>query len=232
MMDTKQFDRALQMLATTPSRRQVFGGMFGALVVGVLGSTDPVSAKGRKRKGGRGRRKKPPVGQGRPSRPALPRPVARPDATCTFDIDPAGVGYDVIQLAQTFRAQRTGQLTNASVTLFFNAEGAALDIEIWSVGQNGAPEAFLTGTTVTDIPFTDSQPPRTVTATFPTPANVVAGTRYALVVGFEDSTGKTVVRISRGNPCADGLACVKSRPNAAWVAQPASDVDFATVVTA
>lgn len=49
-MVIKQFDRALQSLATSPGRRSMLGGMLGALVGGALGNVSPVRAKRKMRK--------------------------------------------------------------------------------------------------------------------------------------------------------------------------------------
>lgn len=81
-MDSNQFDRALRLLTTAPSRRQALGGVLGALLSGVLGGASQVSvAKGKKGKGGKGKAKTkkkqnpPPTPASPPPRPPAPPPT-------------------------------------------------------------------------------------------------------------------------------------------------------------
>jgi hypothetical protein len=230
-MDTDRFERALKLLSTAPSRRQALGGVVGVLVGGVLGSASPISARGRKGKGGKGKKKTRRGGQVLPPASSPPRPVAMADASCSITSNAIRLSStNFPRVAQTFRALRTGQLTSASVVLLKNDEGSDLDVEIWSVTQENVPDALLAGTTIANLPATIDPDIRTATATFPTPASVVAGRRYALVITF--AGGESALLSGPGNPCADGNIFTKSSLNAAWSQFPDNDMGFETVVTA
>ena len=155
-------------------------------------------------------------------------PVTTADAACpsnhtSFSSHPRN--------AQTFRALRSGQLTSASVELYSNVEGADFDMEIWSVDAANAPSTVLAGTTIADVPATIPPNSRTLTGTFATPATVVAGLRYALVI-----TGRTGQASGIwGHPtdaCPDGIWFYATTPSGAFTAFPGSDLGFATFVTA
>lgn len=133
-------------------------------------------------------------------------------------------------MAQTFRARRPGQMTSATVVLGSNPAGIALDVEIWSVNQANAPQAFLAGTTIANIPATVEPAFQPLTATFPTPANVVAGTRYALVIGINPADD-VAFRYTEQNSCPDGMLFLDGPPETPFVANPQADLHFETVVT-
>lgn len=219
-MDMNHFDRPLNLLATAPSRRQVLGGVFGALVVGVLGSTAPVSAKGKKGKG-KGKKKRR-NGQA----PLTGGPVARPDAFCLA----TGGAFGTSRVSQTFRALRSGQLTSASVVLVGYDTGA-IDMEIWSVNQSNVPQAILAGTTIAVA--AQAEPKQTVTGTFAAPATVVAGLRYALVITPQSGPDVYGVSLegSQGNPCTDGNVFQLGIGGVPFRAELDWDVHFTTVVT-
>jgi hypothetical protein len=198
------------------TRRALLGAGPGTLL-GLAGSA-PGDAKKKRRKK-RNKRKK---------RQQQPSTVARIDATCP---PTQRLGASAIRVAQTFRARRTGQLTSASVYLsHVLVAGADLDVEVWSVNSANEPSAVLSGVTIADLePFSGGQ--EKLTAAFPTPANVVAGLRYALVV-TANNEGDFVLLAAQGNPYPDGglfaAESVKSpfKPIKDW------DLAFETVVTA
>jgi hypothetical protein len=135
------------------------------------------------------------------------------------------------RFAQTFRALRSGQLTRAAVELHSNDAGADFDMEIWSVDAANAPSTVLAGTTIANVPETVAPGPRTLAATFPAPATVVAGLRYALVI--TGRLNQTFRLWAHGDDlCPDGIFFIATTPTGAFTAAPTSDLGFATFVTA
>jgi hypothetical protein len=64
-----------------------------------------------------------------------------------------------------------------------NVGDADFDMEIWSVNEANAPSTVLASTTIVNMLATDTDTGvGTLTGTFPTPAAVVAGLRFALVI--------------------------------------------------
>jgi hypothetical protein len=122
-------------------------------------------------------------------------------------------------------------LTSASVEIYRNQEGADFDMEIWSVNGANAPSTILAGTTIANVPATIEPGPRTITGTFPAPATVVAGLRYALVITRQPNQ-IAELRISTSNPCPDGAWFSADTLNEAFTETPVIDMFFATFVTA
>jgi hypothetical protein len=133
------------------------------------------------------------------------------------------------RLAQTFRALHTGQLTSASIFLDENQAGVDLDVEIWSVGETGAPSTMLAGTTLIDLPATTAPGPHQLTATFAAPASVVQGLRYALVV--QGPSGQYIWLGSASSPRPEGSGFFANQPGDPWRSFIV-DLYFATTVTA
>lgn len=222
-MDDSAFDAATQRVPALLSRRRSLG-LLSVLGLGAgLMAEDAEAKKRRKTKHKKKRNKK----KKRPSPPTPPEPVAQPDAACLFDNKSY---YNVIRIAQTFRAQRTGKLTSATVWIG-NDVGADFDMEIWSTDTSGRPQAILAGATIADLP---AQAPVSaeLTVTFATPADVVAGLRYALVVTLlSPRQGETFQARTRfANVCADGMVYLWSGQEPYEVAD--ADLRFETVVTA
>jgi hypothetical protein len=213
-MDIDRFDVLATRLTTHLSRRQGLG-LIGLL--GLAGLASPVDADaGKKRK--KRRRKK---------RPMAPVPVARADATCIGTDTDTQVGANDDRVAQTFRALRTGQLTSASIFLALNAAPIDIDVEIWSVNQQNLPQTVLAGATLARVPAITPGANQRLTATFATPAAVVAGTRYALVVTKPRPAGFTA---SITNPCADGMVLTMDVLGGPYVPYTPGDMHFETVV--
>jgi ABC-type uncharacterized transport system permease subunit len=80
-------------------------------------------------------------------------------------------------------------------------DGMDFDIEIWTVDENDLPDTFLAGTVITNVPATSFPGPRQLTATFFTPAPLVSGTPYALVITKGDNAD---FNVSGANPYFDG----------------------------
>jgi len=227
-MDTNRFDFLSRSLRDARSRRGALTSVLGG-TLGLLGLAE-TDAKKKKGKGKKGKGKKGGKGgKGTPPPPPPPPvvPVATADAACAA----TGIGTSNARLAQTFRALRSGQLTSASVFLTSNIDGADFDLEIWSVNEANAPSTILAGATIADVPETTNETgTRTLTGTFPTPATVVAGLRYALVITGPPNQGYYLVS-GLNNPCPDGTLFGAPSANAPFVAST-SDLRFETVVTA
>lgn len=224
-MHHSRVDALTRSLSTAHSRR----GALLALLSGELGlrSLTETAAKKHKKKKKRHRAGLPPAAP--PSPPPDPGgPTALADAACVAAGEVA-FGY---RLAQTFRALRAGSLTSATVYIAQNTGGVDLDIELWSVDETNAPGTVLAGATIANVPATVFPgPPRPLTATFATPALVVGGLRYALVV-----TGPYFAwgwQGAEGDPCPEGQTYFKNDPANPWSSGgPVLDLQFDTTVTA
>jgi hypothetical protein len=222
-MDMDRFDVLAARLTTHLSRRQGLGliGLLG--LAGMASAADADAGKKRKKR----RRKKPPKPQA-PGGPVGPAgPVARADASCIGTDTNTQVGATDDRVAQTFRAVRTGQLTSASVFLALNAATIDIDVEIWSVNQQNLPQTVLAGATLARVPAITPGANQRLTATFATPAAVIAGTRYALVVTKPRPAGFTA---SITNPCADGMVLTMDLLGGPFVPYTPADMHFETVV--
>lgn len=229
-MDETRVDSLARAVTAMQSRR----GTLAALLGGTLGLLALTESDAKKKKGKKKKKKKkkttpPPPPPPRSPPPPPPLPVATADASCVAPILTEVGGSNFARMAQTFRALRTGQMTSASVYLRENAEGANFDLEIWSVDAANAPGAVLAGTTIANVPA--SPPERKLSATFPTPANVVAGTRYALVVTPSSSTNLSA-SYEIDYSCADGMYFYSTSLGGDFTAVPEIDLKFETVVTA
>lgn len=123
-MGTDPFAGLVRRLAAQRARRRALGLLGLAGLAGLAGS-EAVDA--RKKKRNNKKKKKRRVG----APPTTAAPVARADASCMFpDTGTGAEGSNATRVAQTFLAQRTGQLTQATVKLRSNAAGAAFTIEI------------------------------------------------------------------------------------------------------
>jgi hypothetical protein len=163
-----------------------------------------------------------------PPPPGPAGPVTTADAACP---GPYTTYSDYLRNAQTFRALRSGQLTSASIQLYLNDEGADFDMEIWAVNQANVPSTVLAGTTIANVPKTIAPGPCTLTGTFATPATVVAGLRYALVITGRENQLAYILAHSN-DVCPDGNLFLAIAADAVFVPAPSSELGFATFVTA
>src|SRR5687768_3799203 len=238
-MGTSRLDRLARTLTAGSSRRNLLRGL-GVPTVGLAALQLPgwVDAKKkkhdsdrkRKRKGKRKKKKNngestsPP-----PTPPASPGPVTTTDARC---LSGAVLGGQTgPRLAQTFVAKRSGQLTSASVVLFFNEEGADFELEIREVDVGGTPTStVLASTLIADVPATGAQT-RSILGTFDSPTTVVAGEVYALVV--TETTGLNhSFFISGSNTCLDGILFRDELVDGTFDPYSDKDLVYATFVTA
>lgn len=214
-MDTNQFNELARLLGASRTRR---GSLALAGALGVASAGLAAEAQARKHK----KRKKKRKPQTTP--PPAP-PVAYADASCSA----SGVAVTAVRNAQTFLALRSGQLTSATIYLVQNSAGVSLALEIWSVDGAGQPSARLAGETVANIAADSTTRP--ITVTFTVPAQVTAGTRYAVVV--TRASGSSAAYESAGsNPCPDGQNWFSTTPSGPFTSNSAFDLHFETVVTA
>jgi hypothetical protein len=97
-----------------------------------------------------------------------------------------------------------------------------------ATNQDNAPSAFLAGATLANVPATNPPGQRTLTATFPTPASVVAGTRYALVI----TKRQNATFLASLDQCADGNVFLAQNLGDPFFPTSAVDLHFETVVVA
>jgi hypothetical protein len=165
-----------------------------------------------------------------PPAPPPSSPQTTADALCAPAGSPAGFTGSR-RFAQSFVALRSGALTSASVSMSSNAEGTDFELEIRNVDTSGTPTNVLASTSITDVPKTAfNEPPRSITGTFVSPANVVAGQRYALTVTVAPQQGFTI-RVEQGDPCANSKLFVDSFADGKFQPQNGVDLIFSTFVT-
>ena len=129
---------------------------------------------------------------------------------------------------QTFRAGITGNLTKISVGLGLNSgTTGTVTVEIRNLnGTNPGTTILATGTLG---PVTNVGSAALYTTTFATPAAVVSGTSYSVVI--KGGTGSVFsVRSSGGSSLANGQFFTTTNSGTAWTAV-AQDLYFTTFVT-
>jgi hypothetical protein len=134
--------------------------------------------------------------------------------------------------AQTYLAQRTGQLTRASVGLFANVAGANFDLELRAVDPaTSKPGTVLASASIANVPATTNEdPPRTITGTFSSSAPVVAGRRYALAVVSKENIGYFAL-VNENTPCPDSTLFGDAFGDETFTELPLHGLVFATFVT-
>jgi hypothetical protein len=159
-----------------------------------------------------------------------PGPITMADATCRPATPISFTGFR--RYAQTFVAQRSGQLTSAAFTLNFSKAGGAFNLEIRAVDMAGTPSTVLASTAISNVPATgDTDPPRTVTGVFAAPAAVVAGQIYALTV--TDVANLTYdIQVGGDDPCPYGIAFLDALADGSFMPQATYDLTFTSFVTA
>jgi hypothetical protein len=85
-------------------------------------------------------------------------------------------------------------------------------MEIWSVNAADEPSAALAGATIANVPATIPPGPRTLTGFFATPATVVAGIRYALVISGRIGQNSNIYGLPT-DECPDGIWFYATTPN-------------------
>jgi hypothetical protein len=125
------------------------------------------------------------------------------EANCppSFTMTSVSRGADQ-RLAQTFTAIRTGSVVRAQAWINKVTAGANFELQILATDATGKPvNGILGSATIPDatVPLIASGTTR-VAGTFSSPAGVVAGQQYALVVSRPGGTEFLVAERS-GNPC-------------------------------
>ncbi|MFL6594443.1 MAG: carboxypeptidase regulatory-like domain-containing protein, partial [Chthoniobacterales bacterium] len=129
---------------------------------------------------------------------------------------------------QTFQAGTTGTLTKISVALGLNSGSTgALTVEIRDVsGANPGSTVLATGTLG---PVTNVGTAAIYTTTFASPAAVVSGTSYSVVLKGNSGSVFSVIGNTSSLPNGQFLTTITS--GSSWTAMPSSDLDFTTFVT-
>ena len=107
-----------------------------------------------------------------------------PDANCGDPTAPSGSGSSCIpRVGQTFTALNTGQLTSATVSVDTGPSNATFSMQIRPLDVSGVPEESAASAIATEsVPAPASPGFTPLIANFSSPASVVAGQQYALVV--------------------------------------------------
>jgi hypothetical protein len=160
------------------------------------------------------------------------------DAHCGDPTNPAGSSFNSFpRVGQTFTALNTGQLTSATVSVNKVGQPAPVQQNADFSMQirplvSGVPEESAASAIATEsVPapaLTGFQP---LTANFSTPASVVAGQQYALVVErTADSSADTFGVGTAAVPCAGDMWV--TNPGPVWGLGPSADLAFAIHVNA
>jgi hypothetical protein len=133
--------------------------------------------------------------------------------------------------AQSFLPPRGGHLAAARVWLYSNPANYTLACEVRTVDGQGVPTAtVLDSATVFHIPATAyTDPPRQVDATFPSPASITLGQRYALAVTGPDDQYYLVAYVY-GDFCPDGNLFFDLFANDTFVAIGNADLVYAVTI--
>lgn len=140
-----------------------------------------------------------------------------PDANCP---GPAESSFQIegsARAAQTFVALGSGKLVSASVVVDENPSGSPGGNYVVSVNTTTS-SGFPTNTKLATAVIPDASVPSgqsTQTARFPSPATVVAGRRYALVV-TRPAAQQFGLGIREGNDCPAGVAYLSFGQTAPW----------------
>lgn len=161
------------------------------------------------------------------------------DAHCGDPTNPLGSSFNSFpRVGQTFTALNTGQLTSATVSVDKVGQPAPVlqnadfSMEIRPLDMSGAPEeSAATAIATESVPapaLTSFQP---LTANFSSPASVIAGNEYALVVErTADSSADTFGVGTAAVPCAGDMWV--TNPGPAWGLGPSADLAFSIRVNA
>jgi hypothetical protein len=215
-MDTTLFANMPRSLTSIFHRRRFVGLALGSTIAAHLSN----DGDARKRKKRRRHKKK------RREDVQPPQPTEELDANCPVA---SGASHVANQPAVTFTPRRSGLLTRASVLLMDSQAGQDFTLILTHVGAEGTPAGgILAGEEVRDVPESGhGHPAQPLAVTFADPAQVVQGTRYALVVqsgqGFQIALGQT-------GQCPDSLAFDDTNRDGVFTAFPDRDFAFETFV--
>jgi hypothetical protein len=151
-----------------------------------------------------------------------------PDANCPGPVTgPASSGVDA-RWAENFTALHTGSLVRGETEIGKTGATGDFAMQILATDSAGDPtNTVLASTTIPDasVPIGDSR----IAGVFATPANVVAGQRYAFVITRPGA--EFTVRDANNNPCPDGAEYLSVSQTAVWSgADTCCDLVFALFV--
>jgi hypothetical protein len=210
----------LRSMSGLASRRGIIGGLAsGLLATGIV----PVNADDAEaRKKGKKKRKK------QNKKRKNTKQSTRADATCPSanPIDPAASGQ--ARLAQTFTAERSGSLVSAQLDINRGLDSVGdYILRLSPVDGAGIPTNEVLATAFVangDVPDGASA----VTFTFANPANVDAGTQYALVLARPGQDNFTWL-VRTGDPCL-GQRFISLSPTAPFEASLGTDYIYTAFV--
>lgn len=188
-MNSGYFDSLSRSLTIAPTRRTILltvgGGLIG--LAGLHAGEDDSAAKraGRKRRQRKRRQKRQDRDDGDqpPPPPPPPAPLVRADARCFGSSDVDFGAAENTRLAQTFTALSSGALVRAEIAIAKFED--ALDewfLRVSPVDANGRPTDDILAESVVSDANVPLGPSTIVAFPFTSPASVVAGTTYALVL--------------------------------------------------
>ena len=142
-------------------------------------------------------------------------------------------------VAQTFTAGISGALRRVALQADKTLADTTvpLTVQIRNVADDAPGATVLASSTVpaASLPVWNNAPAPFLSVNFASPATVVAGTRYAVVIHNNGVSNAFDLGIAaNGNPYKDGstLVALSSPPSSAWSNQPSSDLGFQTFVEA
>jgi len=216
-MDNTAFDA----LTRRASRRGSFVTLGAA---GLAALASPFTADAKNTKGDNQKHKHKHKKRRTQTPPATPAPGSNP--VCAV---PPNLGFgNSLRFAQTFTAERTGQLVAAQVQVSQLSGGEAITFEIRTLGGAGVPTAtVLASATLADLPALLPGQGLPLAGIFAPPAPVSTGVGYALVVTLVDpGAGKDLHLVgSEGDACA-GQLFRDAKANETFTALPDRDILF------
>jgi len=231
-MDIQRCDELLGFLSASPSRRSLFAGLTGGILMALplaLG-TEEVAAKKKGKKGKKGKKRKQQTPT--PQTPATPAtPVTKVDATCS---GPNHEGFGEFngdyRFAQTFTALASGPLVRAELPIYKVAgSGGAYILRLSPVDGAGVPtNTVLAWASIPNLSVPGDED-TTVTFTFADPASVVAGAQYALVLTRPGSN--QLLWVGHVGGTCSGSVFFSPSQTAAFTADAGLDLIFTTFVT-
>jgi hypothetical protein len=132
------------------------------------------------------------------------------------------------RVGQTFTALNTGQLTSATLSVNKGSNNDAFSMQIRPLDMSGVPDESAASAIATEsVPAPASSGFVPLIANFSSPASVVAGQQYALVV---ERTADVFGVGTAAVPCAGDIWV--TNPGPVWGLGPTADLAFAIRVNA
>lgn len=223
-METNRFEAVVRSFSDTSSRRWLLRGA-SVTALALAASQLPLVAEARKKGKKRKKHKKP-----APGSPAPTAPQIAADAFCPSPSDDAAAIPAVdARLAQTFIALASGSLVRAEL-LLSEPIGSLGDyvLRVNPTDAAGVPtNIVLAESLVPDVAVPSGK--STVEFTFASPASVVAGNRYALVL-TRPGSDKLIWLGHMGDSC-EGTTYFSPSSDGAFVPLGNIDLIFATFVS-